>query len=1243
MSTDDQGATTLLDLSGESRLETVRTDAYLGEVRGVVAMHLQIAARLSREGSPLQGFQELVRASRAVPMNARLAAALVSASLKAGTQAAARRLISEGVDDSEGDERLDVLRQLARLARRTGDLDTSLEVLSALLAERVEDRRARAVLNALLARQQRWEELDASLEKETRELLRRKQLKGASRSALRRARLWAETLDDPARAALRAMQAAQYAEQAKDLHSAFLLRLLWLRNLHRATAPGRALEEAARLVLSLGHRVGQSASAQALVEELGIGPGWGEERTVNSVETSPVVDVINSNSGETPTPKPRRRSTQLELVAVAQAAEKVGRTPEAAAIFAAAVREGPDPQAALKLEAHFIQRGAWRELANFYRDALNRSTQKADRARWGEKLAELLESELGDLEGAARAWAEVAAATGDSRAVSEQVRLLGQKKDSSGVRDALDAGVRQALAPAEKARAYVLRAEEALSRREVALARSDFEAALKAVPGHPDAATGLAELAAMEGDFAPMRALEQALMKRSRHSSGRGDLFRRLARLADTARDARLARASWAEVVAELPGDEEGTARLSALARASGDEVGLEEILKAAIAREPRGPRTRLQRMELVMLLERSGRGAEALEALKAAVRAEPGHREAWLAYAERLIADGGRDAEAAWALEHAATATDDPVQRLRLWQRLARFCRERLGDATRAETYEKRAEKMQRELMQNAPPPSDTPAATPAVLPGGPLVIPSRRLSKRRPSGPQLTDDQQRAFEELAIKLGARVEPHVPSRDHVRLAPHVAKQLASAEPLLVPRPARKELNEPIRGGAASTGPIRAQVPVLPPPPVPQGEEDTPVGAPARPVYKEHAIIAAPVDDRPWDDDEPAGETGEVAVADEVTPAPAEPEEIVSDEVEVPDERERHSGPVPRAAEQEERRTAEVQVELGDPEVGIPSSFGPSPSKILNAERQALFERVRGNPLDPDGYKMLAEHFDTANDSLRSSLMLEIGRALEGDPHAAPRTPRLILNASDRAGLKHPSLRGEGGELLGLVGVALCRLNPARGKDAGSDDEFHLDAGKGARAVADSLLAAVRILGLRSPDVFLTSEPGPPLSLVYTGEARVLVGRLALKKEVSDAELRFFAGRALFMLQPELMALRSLRREQLLRGLVLVSQVAEGRASPGETKLMRDVIPARSWDRLKQLVRAVGTKLDLAALTEGARHSVNRAGLVVCGGIAPAIASLRAKRALPSETIELVRFAASERYLQLRNRHLPRK
>ncbi|HEY0880478.1 MAG TPA: tetratricopeptide repeat protein, partial [Archangium sp.] len=447
-----------------------------------------------------------------------------------------------------------------------------------------------------------------------------------------------------------------------------------------------------------------------------------------------------------------------------------------------------------------------------------------------------------------------------------------------------------------------------------------------------------------------------------------------------------------------------------------------------------RGPRARLLRMELVTLLERAGRDGEALEALKQAVKMEPGHREGWLAYAERLISLANRDGEAAWALEHAATATDDPAQRHKLWLRLARFVREQLGDETRAQTYETRAEKLQREHPGLGPAPRPAPIRArdpfqtqplaPEPLPGGPLVIPARRGLKPKVSGPQLTQAQQDAFEKLAEKLGARVEPEDKSRSHVRVAPRVAKALAEMhkEPLIPPRPG---------------------------PPVPDLE-------PAVVPFEE-------------DDDEPVAQTSELPVDEDELPTPApaapgavedyEPEEISSEDLEVPDERERLKGPVPQAQDDDEevadgRRTAELRVELGDPQVAVPPSFGPSPSRALSAERTALFERVRSNPLEADGYRLLAEHFDTANDPARSSLMLEIARALEGDPHAAPRAPRLILNATDRAGLKHPSLRGEGGELLSLIGVALCKLNPARGREAGTDDEFHLEAGKGARAIS---------------------------------------------------------------------------------------------------------------------------------------------------------------------------------------------
>jgi hypothetical protein len=299
-----------------------------------------------------------------------------------------------------------------------------------------------------------------------------------------------------------------------------------------------------------------------------------------------------------------------------------------------------------------------------------------------------------------------------------------------------------------------------------------------------------------------------------------------------------------------------------------------------------------------------------------------------------------------------------------------------------------------------------------------------------------------------------------------------------------------------------------------------------------------------------------------------------------------------------------------------------------------------LFAQVRGDPLEPEPYRLLSDQFDDAGDGARSALMAEIADALVGDPDAAPRPPKLMLSATDRAGLRHPLLRSDAGELFGLAGLALCRLYPAQGRPAGSKEVFRFDSGRGAERAADALLAAVRVLGLRAPDVYLSEDNGPPFSLVFADGLRVLVGKLAIKKELPDAELRFFAGRALFTQNPELLALRSLRREQIARGLALVGQVLKGRISSGEAQVAGEALPAKALPRLGELFAKVGRNLALGSLMEGARHSSNRAGLVVCGGVAPAIAALRAKKALDPEIAEVVKFAASERYLQLRNRHL---
>ncbi len=1142
------------------------------ETRLMIDMHLSISARLLREGSAARAFSELVRATREGPLTARLAASLARVALLAGSVAPAVTIISDAVTDADDDERGGILRALGRLHRRANDLEAARERLVVLLAEAPGDRRARFVLNALLEREERWDELDASLERETRENHRRGKLRAASRTALRRARLWAERLGDPSRAALRYGQAAQYAAQADDLESAFLLRLLWLRALHQSQAPKNVIEEAIDLSLDAGDAVGRADRVEALIQELGL--------------RQPIVPLKPALISPE-----RRHSTQVELMSVAEAVKTQGR-PEVAAILAAAVQEAPEPQALRKLEAHYVARGAWRDLAQLYRRNAEQAPSAQAKLAELEKLAELLESELHDVAGAAKVYADMVA-LGDGRAVAEQVRLLNSQKDAKGVRAALDESVQRTADPKLRADALVMRADDALLRKEIDAAKRDFTEALQLQPLHAAAAAGLAELEVPLGRAAGIQPFVAGLKALPKRRPGRAELYRRLARLADNPlKDSKLAREAWSEVLAELPEDEEALGRLADLCRTAGDEVQLEQVLKALLKREPRGTRARKAHLELVSLLERAGRRDEALEALKAAVRFEPGNRDAWLALSDRFLKHNMPE-EAAWALEHGATATESGVERMRLWMRLARVAREKLKDNAKADAFEARAEKLKRELATEMP---DGPLA-------GKLEVPKLALQGEKGRGADERDPQpgQPATPFDALSGLADLDDELPLA--ARPVPTVG-----ARPSRMAESADDEEDDDWEGSTAEKPDVDLSSSSYP-------DDDVSVEEAMSGMDDVVEVGTSDIEPPSAEWVAPPGEL-------EVPPLPAHYT---------------HKAHVPAPAPSPPRKTAEVPLELGDPAAPVPPSLVVSPKAVLGDERKALFERVRANPLDPDGYKLLAEHFDHAGDPTRSSLMLEIGLALEGDPNAAPRAPRLILSATDRAGLKHPSLRGEAGELLGMTGVALCRLYPARSLPR---EELRLDSGKGAKAAADSLLAAVRILGLRAPDVYLSQDNGPPFSLIHTTEPKLLVGKLAVRKELPEAELRFFAGRALFTQNPDLLALRSLRKEQLAHGLQVLGQALQGRGVNVEARVVRDAIPQRLFDRVKQLYEKNARKIEVPKLQEGARHSANRAGLVVCGGIAPALAALRAKKALESELLEVIRFAASERYLGLRGRRL---
>ena len=83
---------------------------------------------------------------------------------------------------------------------------------------------------------------------------------------------------------------------------------------------------------------------------------------------------------------------------------------------------------------------------------------------------------------------------------------------------------------------------------------------------------------------------------------------------------------------------------------------------------------------------------------------------------------------------------------------------------------------------------------------------------------------------------------------------------------------------------------------------------------------------------------------------------------------------------------------------------------------------------------------------------------------------------------------------------------------------------------------------------------------------------------------------------------------------------------------------MREALSDKAVTQLKDQWLGSFERWDHATLALAARHSMNRAGLIVAGGVAPALASLRAQKASDAEVSELLRFASSERYLQWRQR-----
>ena len=289
-------------------------------------------------------------------------------------------------------------------------------------------------------------------------------------------------------------------------------------------------------------------------------------------------------------------------------------------------------------------------------------------------------------------------------------------------------------------------------------------------------------------------------------------------------------------------------------------------------------------------------------------------------------------------------------------------------------------------------------------------------------------------------------------------------------------------------------------------------------------------------------------------------------------------------------------------------------------------ERDRLCAAVEQNPLEPDAYDALSELYARAGDGARQCHMAELADALRGAGPCAPPLRRKLFPA-ELHGLRHPSLRHHGGELLFLAAPALLKMTSTASGTA-AHVRFSLKAGPGAPAVGQAVRLAERTLGMAFEELRLSADKLPALRLRAAGGVRVEVGKEAVQRELESGQLRFEAGRALFSQKGDLLVLQHLSLK------ALKAAVAE-LAVQLDNKSTMDSLSPVVCSRLKTLFRHF-PDLDLLALRQAARFSAQRAGLVVAGGIGYAAAALKKLGGTEDERRELVRFAASERCFLMR-------
>ena len=208
-------------------------------------------------------------------------------------------------------------------------------------------------------------------------------------------------------------------------------------------------------------------------------------------------------------------------------------------------------------------------------------------------------------------------------------------------------------------------------------------------------------------------------------------------------------------------------------------------------------------------------------------------------------------------------------------------------------------------------------------------------------------------------------------------------------------------------------------------------------------------------------------------------------------------------------------------------------------SRQERRERHRLERAASEEPFAPGRYRELSAYYERHHRAPLALLISDVADALEGNAAERP-APPLTLNDEDWRQCLHPAMGAVATELGALIGPAVCEVCADPLERFQPRGTFSMDGSDGAWSLADALLSAVRVLGVRVGELHLCREAALPIAAVGSTPPALLISKPLLKKSFSSAELRFFSGRALAALRPELgmfLLIPAERTEAALAGL----------------------------------------------------------------------------------------------------------